>query len=348
MELSDAQKLFSPIPGWLDTASYGLPPEPAWEALQTALDDWRTGRTSWRPWDDATASARATFAGLVGAAVDDVSVGAQVSQMLAPIAASLPDDAHVVIPQEEFTSNVFPWLAQEPRGVSVRTAPIAHLADAIDTSTTVVAFSLVQSATGAIADVDAITTAARDVGAITVADATQACGWRPVPAGRFDALVCGAYKWLISPRGTGFLVTTPELRERIVPSHAGWYAGDDVHTSYYGPPLRLARDARRLDLSPAWFSWVGTAPALQLIADVGIDAINAHDVALANRFRAGLGIEPANSAIVSVDVPGAAERLAAAGIRASVRGGALRASFHLYSTADDVDNALKALTGSSD
>ncbi len=345
MDISDAQKLFDPIPGWLDTASYGLPPQTAWDALQAALADWRVGRTSWRGWDGATAAARATFAGLVGAAAEDVSVGAQVSQMLAPIAASLPEDAQVVLPQEEFTSNVFPWLAQEPRGVTVRTAPIAQLADAIDASTTVVAFSLVQSATGAIADVDAITTAARDAGAVTVADATQACGWLPVQADRFDAVVCGAYKWLLSPRGTGFLVTTPELRDRIVPSHAGWYAGDDVHTSYYGPPLRLAGDARRLDLSPAWFSWVGTAPALQLVADVGIDAINAHDVALANRFRAGFGLGPGGSAIVSVDVPGAADRLTAAGIRASVRGGALRASFHLYTTTDDVDRALEALAG---
>ena len=31
-----------------------------------------------------------------------------------------------------------------------------------------------------------------------------------------------------------------ELRERLVPSQAGWFAGADPHTSYYGPPLRLA------------------------------------------------------------------------------------------------------------
>jgi selenocysteine lyase/cysteine desulfurase len=46
---------------------------------------------------------------------------------------------------------------------------------------------------------------------------------------------------------------------------------------------------------------------------------------------------------VSVDVPGAAERLERAGVRASVRAGSLRASFHLYTTAADVDAALDAL-----
>jgi glycine/D-amino acid oxidase-like deaminating enzyme len=101
-----------------------------------------------------------------------------------------------------------------------------------------------------VADVDAIAAAARDVGAITVADGTQACGWLSVDASRLDALAVGAYKWLLSPRGTGFLVTTPRLREWIVPSQAGWSAGEDPHASYYGPPLRLASDARRLDISP--------------------------------------------------------------------------------------------------
>jgi selenocysteine lyase/cysteine desulfurase len=133
--------------------------------------------------------------------------------------------------------------------------------------------------------------------------------------------------------------------ERIVPHSAGWYAGKDVHQSYFGPPLRLARDARRLDTSPAWFSWVGTQPALELLNRIGIDAVYAHDVALANRFRAGLRLEPSNSAIVSVDLPDASERLERAGIVAALRGGRLRVSWHLYNTEDDVDAALGALAG---
>lgn len=344
MNLDDARKLFAPDPGWLNTASYGLPPATAWDEFQAALEQWRAGRTSWKVWVEATDRARAAFGRLVGVPTSDVTVGAQVSQLLGLVAASVPDGATVVVPEEEFTSNLFPWLVHEHRGVTVRTVPAETLADAVDESTDVVAFSLVQSASGAVADVEAVLAAARAAGALTVADATQACGWLPVDASRFDALAVGTYKWLLSPRGTGFLVTTPELRERIVPTQAGWYAGQDPHDSYYGPPLRLADDARRLDISPAWLNWVATAPALDLINEVGVPAINAYDVDLANRFRAGLGLPPGNSAIVSLDVPGAAERLDAAGIRAAVRGGRLRASFHLYTTTDDVDAAVAALT----
>ena len=48
---------------------------------------------------------------------------------------------------------------------------------------------------------------------------------------------------------------------------------------------------------------------------------------------------------MSADIPGAEERFAAADLRASVRGGRLRVSFHVYSTQSDADRALDALDG---
>lgn len=91
--------------------------------------------------------------------------------------------------------------------------------------------------------------------------------------------------------------------------------------------------------------WVATAPALAVVEELGIDAIHAHDVGLANRFRSGLGLPPHDSAIVMSDAPGAAERLERAGIPAAVRGGRLRTSWHVYNTEADVERALEALAG---
>ncbi|MGE5830344.1 MAG: aminotransferase class V-fold PLP-dependent enzyme [Micromonosporaceae bacterium] len=343
--LASFEKLWDPQPGWLNTASYGLPPRPAYEAMLAALDDWRAGRTSWEVWDSATARARTAFAGLVGVAADDVAVGAQVSQLLAPIAAALPDGARVLVPEVEFTSNLFPWLVHADRGVQVRTVPTARMLESVTPQTDVVAFSLVQSATGEVAPYRELVEAARAVGAWVVVDATQACGWLPFDAGLADVVVVGAYKWLMCPRGTAFAYLSPAVAERTRPLAAGWYAGEDVHSSYYGPPLRLARSARRFDLSPAWFSWIATAPAVEVVASIGVAAIHEHDVALANRFLAGLGRPAGNSAIVAMDAPGAEERFAAAGIRAAVRAGQVRASFHVYTTEADVDDAIAALAG---
>jgi selenocysteine lyase/cysteine desulfurase len=343
VRVADAQELWTPAGVYCNTASYGLPPRPAWDALQAALADWHGGRTSWEHWGESTETARAAFARLVGVDAARVAVGATVSELVGSIVTALPVGTRVVVPEIEFASNLFPYLVQ--RRLDVRTVPVAAVADAVADGAGAVAFSAVQMSTGEVADVEAILDSASAVGAVTICDATQAVGWLPIDAGRFDALVCGAYKWLMSPRGSAFLTVADRLLADAVPHSAGWFAGEDVHTSYFGPPLRLAHDARRLDLSPAWFCWVGTAPALELIEEIGVQGIHEHDVALANRFRAGLGLEAANSAIVSVDVPDAAERLARAGIVAAMRGGRLRTSWHVYNDERDVDQVLKVLLG---
>jgi selenocysteine lyase/cysteine desulfurase len=338
VQLADAQQLWHAEGVYCNTASFGLPPDPAWEAMQAALGDWRVGRTSWERWGDATNTARALFARLVGASAERVAIGGTISELVGVLATALPAGTRVVVPDVEFTSTLFPLLVQER--LDVVTVPVAQVADAVADGAGAVAFSAVQMSTGEVADLDAIADAAAAAGAITIVDATQACGWLPLDATRFDAVLATAYKWLCSPRGSAFATVSDRLLERTVPHAAGWFAGEDVHGSYFGPPLRLARSARRLDVSPAWFSWVATAPALEVLLDVGVDAIHAHNVGLANRMRAALDLAPSDSAIVSAELPGAMERLSAAGIVAAERGGRLRTSWHLYNTVADVDALL--------
>jgi len=92
--------------------------------------------------------------------------------------------------------------------------------------------------------------------------------------------------------------------------------------------------------------------SLTLFEELGVAAVHAHDLALADRFRrglAGLGHEPLpapGSAIVSVPgLGGRQPELSRAGIEVSNRAGNLRASFHLYNTAADVDRLLDVLAG---
>jgi selenocysteine lyase/cysteine desulfurase len=343
MRISEARSLWEPVAGYCNTASYGLLPRSAWDALQSALADWRGGRTSWEAWKQSTERARALFARLVGVDIGRVAVGSTVSELVGSVVTALPDGARVVVPDIEFTSTLFPLLVQDR--LDVHTVAPAELAEAVAHGADAVAFSAVQMSTGEVADHQAILAAADAVGAITLCDATQALGWLPLEAARFDAVVSSAYKWLMSPRGSALMAVSDRLLESAVPHSAGWYAGEDVHASYFGPPLRLASSARRLDLSPAWFSRAGTQPALELIERVGIADIHAHDVSLANRFRAGIGLEPGNSAIVCADLPGAADRLQRAGIVAAVRGGLLRTSWHLYNDENDVDVVLDVVCG---
>ena len=337
--------LFDADPGYLNTATLGVPPRAAVDPVDEALAGWRRGRVTPPEFDESVRRARAAWARLSGVAAADVAIGASVSALVGLVAAALPHTARVLVAEGEFTSVLFPFLAQQPRGVQVREAPLDRLAEAVDASVDLVAVSAVQSSDGRLVDLDAVVAAAGQVGAQVLLDTTQSCGWLPVDCSRVDYSVCAAYKWLLSPRGVAFMSVRPERLAALTPHAACWYAGGDIWSSIYGSPLRLSTDARRLDTSPAWFSWLGAAPALELLADLDPAAVQAHDVGLANAFLDRLGREPGNSAIVSVDVPDAAQRLAAAGVRTAVRAGRVRASFHLYNTLDDVELAARALTG---
>ena len=129
--------------------------------------------------------------------------------------------------------------------------------------------------------------------------------------------------------------------------YAGWYAGESPWESIYGPPLRLAGNARRFDLSPGWLAWVGTAAALRFIRSLGIKDIHAHNVALANEFRSKLGRSASDSAIVSLELPPTTNENLLEKLSTSVRAGRLRVAFHFYNQSDDVDLLTEALGVSS-
>jgi selenocysteine lyase/cysteine desulfurase len=328
--------------GYLNTAALGLPPASVVSALRSALDDWAAARADPAAYDVMVEDSRAAFARLVHADPSDVAVAAQVSPFIAVIAASLPAGSEVLCAEEDFTSLIYPFLARP--GLRVRFAPLDRVADAIGARTTLVAVSAAQSADGRLADLAAIEAAARHHGAMTALDATQAAGWLPLDARRFDFLVCAAYKWLLAPRGTAFMAVRRERLDELQPRLAGWYAGADRWgESLYGPPLHLAPGARRLDVSPAWLCWAGTRAALEYIEEVGVEAIHAHDVALAERLRSELELPSTGSAIVTVHAPGAIDRLRRAGISAATRAGSTRLAFHLYNDDADVDRVLEAL-----
>ena len=332
---------FPGAPGYLNTASMGLPPRGAAAAVKSAVDEWAAGRAQAPDYDEHVERSRSAWARLHRVDPATVAIGPQVSYFAGLVAAALPAGVEVVAYEGEFTSLIFPFLARDD--LQVRLVPLGELPGAIGPRTALVAVSAVQSVDGRLADLEAIEVAAAASEALTLIDVTQASGWLPVDASRFDFVAGGAYKWLLSPRGTAFMAVRPQRIDSVRPLAAGWYAGEDVWTSIYGAPLRLASDSRRFDMSPAWLAWVGTAAGLEYVEGAGVDAIHAHDVRLANALRSGLGLPPGDTAIVAVDRPGADQAIRRTGMVGAVRAGSLRVGFHLYNDDDDVDGLLRAL-----
>jgi selenocysteine lyase/cysteine desulfurase len=344
--IAAAQAEFAPAVTYLNTATLGLPPRRTLVAVEESLVAWRRGTSDAVGFDEAVDASRRSFARLVGVDPGAVAVGGQVSAFVGLVAASLEPGSEVLTATGDFTSVLFPFLAHADRGVVVREVPLEALPEAVTSSTTLVAVSAVQSADGRIADLDALLDACAATGTRTLVDATQAAGWLPIDASRFTYTVGGGYKWLLAPRGTAFLTVAPEAREALRPIAAGWYAGEDRWSSIYGSPLRLASDARRFDVSPAWFSWVGQAASLALLLEVGTPALYEHATRLARRFCEAAGLPFTGSAIVAAEADDRVPALLAEHrIAAATRAGRLRLSFHVSTTVADVDHAAAVLTG---
>ena len=331
---------------YLNSATCGLTPARTAAAMHRAIDEWRLGDYSSQ--EPAAEQARESFARLTGVSADRVALGSAVSVHAGLIAAGLPSGAEVLVADGDFSSLVNPFVVRQD--LKLRSVPLERIADEIRPDTALVAISLVQSADGRVADVTAIRAAAARHGARTLMDATQAVGWLPVNAGDFDYVICGAFKWLMCPRGVSFLTVTEAAAAELPPIFAGWSAGEDPWLSTYGPIAHLATSARRFDASPAYVPYIGAVASLALVEETGIPTIAAHDRALAERFTTGLaelGHEPiptGGTPIVSVPGLGTmAAELEQAGITVSNRAGNLRAAFHLYNSSADVDRLLEAL-----
>ncbi len=331
---------------YLNTASMGLPPIATQQALAEAHAAWAAGTVEPADFDPAVARARATYAGMVGVEESWVAVGHQVSPLVGLVAAAMPDGAEVLVASGEFTSVTIPFAAHADRGVRVVEVPVAELADRVGPDTAWVAVAAVQSADGALADLDALVDACARHGAELLVDLTQAAGWLPVDASRFAATVCGTYKFLLSPRGTAFLTVRPDVAARLRPLAASWFAGADPWSSIYGLPLRLADGARAFDVSPAWFGWVGTAASLDFLAGLGSEALHAHALEVGAAFCTAADLPDPTSAILALtaddDVP---EVLAAHRVVAAQRAGRLRVSFGPHNSPDEVAALGRALRG---
>jgi selenocysteine lyase/cysteine desulfurase len=334
-------RAFAPVAGsiYLDAATYGLPPRPTVTAMRRMLGRWQRGQGDWREdWDGCADAARGDFAALLGAPAGSVSLIPAASVGVGLIAATLGAGDDVVVPEDEFTSVLFPLLvAGRERGATVRAVPFERLPEAVRPETRLVATSLVQSQSGRVAPLDRLTAAAAAHGAQVLLDATQALPF--VPLGpwldRVDYVVCAAYKHLLCPRGTGFLYVRPERRASLPALFAGWRAADRPYERYYGGDLTLAPDGARFDVSAAWIAWVGAAESLRLLRRWRGEGVLEDGPALTRRLAGALGLPPPGASVLSVpvaDAAAAAGALRAAGIRASVRAGAVRFSPHVYNS----------------
>jgi selenocysteine lyase/cysteine desulfurase len=342
---------FHPEPGlvYLDTATYGLPPERALRALKKAEAEWAAGTGVWVEWDRQSDRARTAFARLIRAAPARVALLPAASVGVGVVAAALRPGDRVITPRAEFRSVLYPLLVARDRGVElVEVDDVDRLVDAIVPGTALVALSLVQMQTGRVLPIREIVDRAAAVGAQVLLDGTHGVPFVPLDdvIDRLDYLVLAAYKHLLCPRGVAFMVLRDDHIGPLPPIISSWRASDDPYRTFFGGPLQLAAGAAQYDASLPWHPWIAAAEALELLADWQSAGLLAEPVALARLLADRLGVPWGGGTLVCPPIDDAdrvREVLAEQRIKAAFRGTAIRFSTHVYNDEADVDRAARAI-----
>lgn len=309
---------------------------------------------------------------LLGGTPDEFALMPNTATGVATVANGLdwqPGD-NVVVPDEEYPANVYPWLSLQERGVEVRKVALgadlrvdpAAVAQRVDRRTRILAVSAVEYLSGYRNDLKALSRIAHGRNALFVVDAIQAAGALPVHIDEdgIDVLCAGGYKWLLGPIGTGFAYYRRSLWERIRPTIPGARSSVKGAADKHGE-FELLPSAQRYETGCMAFSLLhGWTAGLEMLLEAGVANIHAHLLGLTDRLIAGLQakgltvVSPVErpderSGIIAFTTGSTAanqdlvERLYRQKIIIAQRGGHCRVSPHLYNTPGDIDRLLEAI-----
>lgn len=236
--------------------------------------------------------------------------------------------------------------------------------------TKVVAFTHASNVTGAFGQVEELVRRAKAVGALTVLDACQSVPHMPVDfrALGVDFAAFSGHK-MLGPSGVGVLYGRYELLDQTPPFLTGGSMIETVymdHSTYAPPPQRFEAGV------PMTSQVVGLGAAVRYLEDLGMEAVAAHEHTLTGAALEGL------SAIDGVRIVGPVENVDRGGAVSFVVDGihahdvgqilddegvavrvghfcawpllrrtgvpaAVRASFAVYNTVDEVDALVAAV-----
>lgn len=313
---------------------------------------------------------RAKVAQLIGAHPDEVTFCKNTSDGLSMVANGLnwQSGDNVVTTNAEFAANIYPWQALRPRGVQVRMVfeedariPIERLIEAIDNRTRLVAISSVQYASGFRSDLATLGEYCQSKGVLLCVDAIQSLGVFPidVKAMNIDFLAADGHKWLCAPEGAGFFYVRRELQGHLHPTVIGWMSMKDP-SGFDKYQFEFADSAKRYDSGSYNLAGVyALGGAIELVQEIGVEEISKRLLHLTDRLATG--VRDKGYRVVSSRAPGEASGIVAFfsdhhqpdkiqrhlqtehRIVIAVRRGRLRASPHVYTTEQEIDQLIDVL-----
>jgi len=336
-------------------------------ALETRLAAWAYLQPEGEPLTgyEPSLELRTAVGAFINAKPDETAITQNATMSMNFLANGLdlaPGD-EVITTDQEHGGCISPWRLKAKRfGIVVKElrlddgtkdgadGVVKLFADAMTPKTKAVMFSHVVSGLGTLMPARELCAMIRDRGALALVDGAQAVGQIQVDVKALgcDAYVASPHKWMMAPKGTGFLYIRRDIQDRFWTTLASSHWDDHENGAFrfmqYGTGAVPVHE--------------GLIAALKFIDKIGMPRIERWDAMLTKRLRDGLSriptahlSSPADprlaSAITTFRVEGVKARalqeaLWARRIRVRPQSDArgVRLSAHIYMSPSDVDTVL--------
>jgi selenocysteine lyase/cysteine desulfurase len=270
--------------------------------LETTLADWPYEQADGEPLTgyQKLEDVRASAGRFVNASAPEIALTQNATMGMNFLANGLDLSAgdEVVSTDQEHGGGISPWrLLAKRRGIVVKELPLEPVLSqgpdgivrlfesALTPRTKVVMFSHITSGLGALLPARELCRLARDRGALAIVDGAQAVGQIEVDvkALGFDANVGSPHKWLLAPKGTGFMYLRREVQDRFWTTLASYQW--DNHED--GAFRFMQFGTGSVPVAE------GLVAALRFIDKIGMARIARWDAMLTKRLRDGLAKIPA-------------------------------------------------------
>ncbi|MCJ2520380.1 MAG: aminotransferase class V-fold PLP-dependent enzyme [Candidatus Thermoplasmatota archaeon] len=352
---------------YLNTCSLGPLSTRVQDAIMRFTGDWNElGASAWHErWMDAIDALAAKYAGLIGAAREEIALAPNVSSALSIVASALSyrDRDRVVTTDLDFPTIPYQWMVRPGvevdliSGPDTVTMPTSAFEETVSERTVAVATTHVFFATGFIQDVTEIARIAHRMGALCIVDGYHATGQLPVdvPSLGVDVYISGSLKWLLGGPGLAFLYVRRDLLSQLTPTFTGWF-GNTYQFEFDPRRFAFREDARRFEVgTPANAAVFAADAGLDIIMEVGPDRIRERTLALADDLieraeDAGLDVRApppgSRTGIVMIEHPDpskAVSYLADHGVIIDSRGTRVRLSPYFYNSFEENQQAVGLL-----
>jgi len=280
-------------------------------AIAKYAEDATTGDQEKSVYPAIIERARKLGSELMGCQPDEVGLVGPTSLALSFIASGLKFRRHdnILVYFDDYPSNVYPWMAMAGQGVEVRFLNTRGLGvirprdviGQVDENTRLVALASCHFVSGYRIDIDAIGSELRRRGIFFCLDAIQTLGAFRTPTQNADFLAADAHKWLLGPCGAGLMFVRKALQDRLTPPIYGW---NNVRCPNYVTQEEIAYRSGAHKYEPGTYNLlglVGLVAAMELILEVGVEAISAD--LLAKRAFLVPGLQAKGYTVLQAEAP---------------------------------------------